>query len=132
MMTDPIADMLTRIRNASAAKRSEVLLPYSRLKHEIARVLTEENYLARAERIEEEGTTPKLRLVLKYRSNGRPYIKHLRRLSVPSRRLYVNTERLPHVLNGFGIALISSSKGIMTNKRARKEKIGGELLLEIW
>ena len=132
MMTDPIADMLTRIRNASAVKKSEVAIPYSRLKHEIANVLVKENYLSRAEKIEDQKQTPTLRLVLKYRSNGKPYIKHIRRLSVPSRRMYVTKDNLPHVLNDYGIALISSSQGIMTNKAAKKARIGGELLLEIW
>src|SRR3990167_6027731 len=123
MMTDPIADMLTRIRNASAVKKSEVAIPYSRLKHEIANVLVKENYLSRAEKIEDQKQTPTLRLVLKYRSNGKPYIKHIRRLSVPSRRMYVTKDNLPHVLNDYGIALISSSQGIMTNKAAKKARI---------
>ena len=105
MITDPIADMLTRIRNASAIHKVEVVLPYSRLKHDIAQVLAEANYLAKAERIE-SGARPELRLVLKYRSNGKPYIKHLRRLSVPSRRIYVTKDSLPRVLNGFGLAVI--------------------------
>lgn len=132
MMTDPIADMLTRIRNASAVKRPDVILPYSHLKHEIARVLAGENFLAKVEKIEAIPHKPQLRLVLKYRSNGKPYIKHIRRLSIPSRRLYVTKDAIPRVLNGFGVSLISSSKGIMTNKQARKERMGGELLLEIW
>jgi small subunit ribosomal protein S8 len=124
--------MLTRIRNASASKKPEVLLPYSRLKHAIADVLVGENYLAKVEKIETVGVVPQLRLVLKYRSNGKPYIKHIKRLSIPSRRIYVTKDSLPRVLNGYGIALISSSQGIMTNKQARKTHTGGELLLEIW
>jgi small subunit ribosomal protein S8 len=132
MMTDSIADMLTRMRNASAVKKTDVILPYSRMKHQIADVLLQENYLAKVEKIDDETAKPKLRLVLKYRSNGKPFIKHIRRLSVPSRRVYVTKDSLPRVLNDFGIALISSSRGIMTNKQARKDKIGGELLLEIW
>lgn len=131
MMTDPIADMLTRIRNASASQKSEVLLPYSRLKHEIARVLAAENYVAKTEKLE-DGVKPQLRIVLKYRSNGKPYIKHVKRLSIPSRRVYVTKDTLPRVLNGYGIAVISSSRGIMTNKQAWKAQVGGELLLEVW
>ena len=130
-MTDPIADMLTRIRNASASQRPEVILPYSRLKHEIAKVLAGENYIAKAEKLD-DGPKKQLRLVLKYRSNGKPYIKHVKRLSVPSRRVYVTKDTLPRILNGYGIALISSSRGIMTNKQAWKAQVGGELLLEVW
>lgn len=131
MITDPIADMLTRIRNASAIQKTEVVLPYSRMKHDIAQVLVNENFIARAEKIS-DGAKPQLRLVLKYRTNGKSYIKHLKRLSVPSRRVYVTKDSLPRVLNGYGIAVISSSQGIMTNKEARKKSVGGELLLEVW
>ncbi|MEK7583949.1 MAG: 30S ribosomal protein S8 [Patescibacteria group bacterium] len=131
MMTDPIADMLTQIRNASAVKKVEVVIPYSRLKHEIATVLMQENYLAKVEKTGDD-KKPRLSLTLKYRNNGKPYIKHLRRLSVPSRRMYVTKDSLPRVLNDFGIAIISSSSGIMTNKQARRSKIGGELILEVW
>lgn len=130
MMTDPIADMLTRLRNAALAHKAEVMLPYSRLKHEIANVLARESFLTKVEKL--EGPLPQLRLILKYRSNGKPYLKHVRRVSVPSRRVYVTRESLPRVLNDYGIAVISSSRGILTNKEARKAKIGGELLLEIW
>lgn len=131
MITDPIADMLTRIRNASAVKKPEVTMPYSRLKHEIANVLVAESYLAKAERVDDE-RLPSLRVVLKYRTNGRPYIKHLKRLSVPSRRLYVPKDRIPRALNGYGTVVLSSSHGILTNKQARRVGVGGELLLEIW
>lgn len=131
MMTDPISDMLTRIRNASAVKKPDVVLPYSKLKHEIANALMLENYLAKVEKVD-QGKFAELRLVLKYRSNGKPFIKHLRRLSVPSRRVYVTKDSLPRVLNGYGIALISSSKGVMSNNQARKQKVGGELILEVW
>lgn len=131
MMTDPIADMLTRIRNSSAVRKSEIVLPYSNLKFEVARVLVDENYLSKVEKVE-DGNKPKLKIVLKYRSNGKPYIKHIKRLSSPSKRVYVSKETIPYVLNGYGIALISSSQGIVSNKIARKTKVGGELLLEIW
>ena len=130
MMTDPIADMLTRLRNAALAHKAEVMLPYSRLKHEIANVLMRESFLTKVEKL--EGPLPQLRLILKYRSNGKPYLKHVRRVSVPSRRVYVTRESLPRILNDYGIAVISSSRGILTNKEARKAKIGGELLLEVW
>ena len=131
MMTDPIADMLTRIRNASAVKKAEIVLPYSRLKHAIAETLARENYLAKVERLDDT-SIPRLRLVLKYRSNGKPYIKHLKRLSMPSRRLYVTHDSVPRALNGFGTLVISSSKGIITGREARANKVGGELLLEVW
>lgn len=131
MMTDPIADMLTRIRNGAAVKKTEVTLPYSRLKHEIAKVLSAENYLGKIEKVDISGK-PQLRVYLRYRNNGKPYIKHIQRLSLPSRRLYVSKNNLPRVLNGYGIAVISSSQGVMTNRQARKEHVGGELLLEVW
>jgi small subunit ribosomal protein S8 len=131
MMTDPIADMLTQIRNATAVRKADVVLPYSRFKHEVAKVLQTENYVNKVEKVE-NGSKPQLRLILKYRSNGKPYIKHIKRLSVPSRRLYVTKDSLPYVLNDYGIALISSSRGIMSNKQARKARVGGELLFEIW
>lgn len=130
-MTDPIADMLTQIRNSVAINKPEIIIPYSRLKHEIAKTLFQENYLAGVEKISDD-KKPQLKIFLKYRGNGKPYIKHIKRLSVPSRRVYVSKDNLPRVLNGFGIALISSSRGIITNKEARKTKIGGELLLEVW
>jgi len=138
MTSDTIADMLTQIRNAMAVKKPEVILPYSRLKHEIAKVLESEKYILKVEKIslnqesEFQGKFDRLRLVLKYRSNGAPYIRHIKRLSKPSRRIYVTADSMPQVLNGLGIALLSTSKGLLTSKQARKDKVGGELMFEIW
>ncbi len=138
MPSDTIADMLTRIRNAMAVRKADIVLPYSRIKHEIARVLEQEKYILKVEKIEADPkgekapTYAQLRLVLKYRSNGVPYIRHIRRISKPSKRVYVTVEKLPTVLNGLGLAVLSTSAGLRTNKQARKEMVGGELMFEIW
>ncbi len=136
-MTDPIADLLTRVRNAVAVKHAEVVMPYSRLRHEVAKVLEAEKYVFKVEKIAAatDGTGPRydqLRIVLRYRSNGAPTIKHLKRISRPSHKVYVGSDRIPTVLNGLGLAVISTSQGVLTNRQARKANIGGELLFEIW
>ncbi|MFH0874263.1 MAG: 30S ribosomal protein S8 [Candidatus Komeilibacteria bacterium] len=138
MMTDPIADLLTRIRNASAVKKAEVVLPYSRLRHEVAKVLENEKYVLRTEKIpavkpgEDGPRYDQLRIVMRYRSNGSPVIRHIKRVSRPSRKTYVTVDKIPTVLNGLGLAVLSTSKGLLTNIEARKAKIGGELMFEIW
>ena len=129
MMTDPIADMLTRIRNAVAVNKPEVVLPYSKIKHAIAKILVKEAYLDSAEKIEEK--LSQLRLVLKY-SDKRPAITHIKRISKPGRRVYVNQESIPFVLNDLGIAVMSTSRGVMSNKQARRARVGGELICEVW
>ncbi|MDF2954342.1 MAG: Ribosomal protein S8 [Thermodesulfobacterium sp.] len=131
MMTDPIADMLIRIKNALMARHKSVTVPASKIKLEIARILKEEGYIEDYEYIKEE-PQPKIKINLKYDENKRPVIAGVKRVSKPGRRIYRGYRDLPKVLNGFGIAIISTSQGIMTDHEARKRKIGGEILCEIW
>ena len=129
MMTDPIADMLTRIRNANQMRNATVSMPSSNLKAEIAKLLLEEGYI---ENYEVSGEVKKeLTITLKYVENER-VITGLKRISKPGLRVQASVEKLPKVLNGMGIAIISTSKGIMTDKEARKQNIGGEVLAYIW
>ncbi|MBI4262554.1 30S ribosomal protein S8 [Candidatus Uhrbacteria bacterium] len=137
MMTDPIADMLTRIRNAQAVKKPDVTLPYSRIKFAIAQILREQGLLARVEEAKTEGEQKKfspkqLHLVLQYDATGASAITHLRRISKPGRRSYVGKTAIPTVLNNLGIAILSTSQGLMTNREAKKKGLGGELICEIW
>ena len=129
MMTDPIADMLTRIRNASAVKKQEVVLPLSRVKFEIAKILENEGYLAGVEKT--EGPKPSLKLQLRYGIDG-PAVRAVKRVSKPGRRVYVPKTSLPKVLNDIGIAVVSTSAGLMTNKEARKRGLGGEIVCEVY
>ncbi len=129
MMTDPIADMLTRIRNAVAVKKTEVVLPYSKIKHEIAKILKKEGYIEEAEKLDEKFSN--LKLVLKY-NDKEPVITHIKRISKPGRRVYVSQGKIPYILNDLGIAVLSTSRGVMTNKQARRAKVGGELICEVW
>ncbi|OGY88843.1 MAG: 30S ribosomal protein S8 [Candidatus Komeilibacteria bacterium RIFCSPLOWO2_01_FULL_45_10] len=130
MMTDPIADMLTRFRNALAVKKAEVVLPFSKIKHEIANLLKKEGYLKSVEKV--EGQFPQLKIELLYNEDQQPAITHLRRVSKPGRRIYAAKEKLPYVLNNLGLAVISTSRGVMTNKQARRARIGGEIICEVW
>ena len=129
--TDPIADMLTRIRNASAAKHKTVDVPASKMKKAIADILYNEGYIKSVEEIANENQGI-LRIALKYDENGAKGIAGIKRISKPGLRVYASAEKLPKVLNGLGIALISTSKGIKTDKEARKENLGGEVLAYIW
>ena len=129
--TDPIADMLTRIRNANSAKHKEVDVPASNMKRAIAQILVDEGYIASFEEIKDE-KQGMLRITLKYDENGKRVIAGLKRISKPGLRIYVNKDELPQVLNGLGIALISTSKGIKTDKEAIKEGLGGEVLAYVW
>ena len=129
--TDPIADMLTRIRNASAAKHKTVDVPASKMKKAIADILYNEVYIKSVEEIANENQGI-LRIALKYDENGAKVIAGIKRISKPGLRVYASAEKLPKVLNGLGIALISTSKGIKTDKEARKENLGGEVLAYIW
>ncbi len=129
-MTDPIADMLTRIRNAVAVKKPEVVLPYSKLKFNLAKILQAESYIGKVDKVK-NGKFDEIRIELKYNNRG-PAIRRIQRVSRPGQRVYVSGKELPRVLNGYGIAILSTSQGIMTNKQARKQKIGGELMCEIW
>jgi len=129
MITDPISDMLTRIRNASLVKKTEVRLPYSKMKLAIAKILAQEGYIAS---VEKTGTGyGELRLTLKY-DDGGALIHSVKRLSKPGHRYYAGYGELPRVLSDQGIAIISTSQGIMTNKEARKRRLGGEVLCEVF
>ncbi|MBR6505071.1 MAG: 30S ribosomal protein S8 [Clostridia bacterium] len=129
--TDPIADMLTRIRNASMSKHKTVDIPASNMKKSIAEILFEEGYIKSFEEIKNE-TQGIIRVTLKYDEKGNRIIAGLKRISKPGLRVYAAKDELPKVLNGLGIALISTSKGIMTDKAAREAGIGGEVLAYIW
>lgn len=129
MFTDPISDMLTRIRNASAVKKAEVDLPYSKVKWAVAQILSQEGFLKRVEKKEEDRGV--IKIFLKYNNNS-PVINSLQRISKPGRRLYVKTTNLPKVRNGLGISIISTPQGIMTNKEAFKRKVGGEIICEVY
>lgn len=125
-MTDPIADMLTRIRNGLGAKKADVIMPASRLKTAVAQVLKDEGYITDYA-VRDEGAKPKLQVVLKY-YNGKPVIEKLQRVSRPGLRVYKEKTGLPKVLGGLGIAIVSTSQGLMTDRAARKAGYGGEIL----
>ena len=131
MMTDPIADMITRIRNAGLARHDRTELPASRLKEEVAKILKLEGFIADVRRSEGEGTE-KLTIVLKYGRDRQSAIDGIRRVSRPGRRVYVRHDRIPRVLSGMGVAILSTSRGVMSDKEARRQKVGGELLCEVW
>lgn len=130
-MTDPIADMLTRIRNALTAKHEEVEVPSSKMKAEIAQILLSEGYI-NGYKVEGEGIDAKIVIDLKYGPKGEMVITGLKRISRPGLRVYAGYEDLPKVLGGMGIAIVSTPKGIMTDKEARKLRHGGEVLAYIW
>jgi small subunit ribosomal protein S8 len=132
-MTDPIADLLTRIRNAIMAGHKVVEAPASNLKKEIARILFEKGYILSYKVVEGEGPQGVLKIALKYNPKSKqPAIKEIQRISRPGLRQYKGMDELPRVLNGLGIAIISTSKGLMTDKEAKKEKIGGEVLCYVY
>ena len=130
-ITDPIADMLTRIRNAGTAKHETVDVPASKMKVAIAQILLDEGYIKSFQLID-DGTQGIIRITLKYLANKEKAIQGLKRVSKPGLRIYAGADELPKVLKGLGIAIISTSKGIMTDKKARAEHIGGEVLAFIW
>jgi small subunit ribosomal protein S8 len=130
MMTDPIADMLTRIRNASAAKHKRVDMPVSKLKAEVARIL-KENHFIHDYKILDDGRHGVLRLYLKYYED-RPVIRSLRRVSRPGRRIYKGAAEMPRVRNGLGLAIVSTSKGVLSDRQARAQKVGGEVMALVW
>lgn len=144
MHTDPISDFLTRIRNAQAVGKTEVVLPYSKLKAAVAELLVKEGWLAGVEKVPGAKFNKKqirsqkfskkfdyLKIDIKY-EDSQPKIKEIKRVSKPGRRIYVGKEELPYVLSNFGIAVISTSKGLMTNKQARQQGIGGEIICELY
>ena len=130
-ITDPIADMLTRIRNANSAKHETVDVPVSNMKKAIAQILLEEGYIKSYEIID-DGKQGMIHITLKYGANKEKVISGLQRVSKPGLRVYAGRDELPKVLKGLGIAIVSTSKGIMTDKKARAEKIGGEVLAFVW
>ena len=130
-ITDPIADMLTRIRNANSAKHETVDIPASNMKKAIAQILLDEGYIASYKVIEDEKQGV-IRVTLKYGENKSQVITGLRRVSKPGLRIYSNVEEMPKVMKGLGIAIVSTSKGIMTDREARKQNVGGEVLAFVW
>ncbi len=131
LTTDPIADMLTRIRNANSNKHDSVLVPESKTKLAIAEILKNEGYIVDFKSVVVDGVKM-TELTLKYGPNGEKVIQGLKRISKPGLRIYANAQELPKVLNGLGIAIVSTSKGIVTDKTARKLNIGGEVLAYVW
>jgi small subunit ribosomal protein S8 len=130
-ISDPIADMLTRVRNASRARHSEVVVPTSRTKREIARILRDEGFIADF-REERNGSTAYLHLTLKYVDGKAPVVSGLKRISKPGLRVYARKTDIPRVLGGLGIVIVSTSQGIMTGAQARKAQLGGEVLAYVW
>ncbi len=130
-MTDPIADMLTRIRNGIQSRHDRVELPSSKLKVEIARILKSEGFISNYKLVEDK-VQPLLRVYLKYSHNGEPVIHGIERISRPGRRVYRNKQDIPRVLGGLGLAIVSTSKGVMAGAEAVKNGIGGEVLCQVW
>ena len=131
-MTDPIADMLTRIRNACGSKHRRVDMPASKMKVEIARLLKENNFITDYRMVEGDNGRPTLRVVLRYAQGGTPVIRELKRVSTPGLRKYVGVGEIPRVRNGLGVAILSTSQGLMTDRQARQARTGGELLAMVW
>jgi small subunit ribosomal protein S8 len=130
-MTDPVADFLTRVRNAIRAKQQKVDVPASKLKTEMARILKEEGYIANYKATEENGQKL-LRVYLKYGNNNEAAISNLERISKPGCRVYVGRTEIPRVLGGLGINILTTPRGVMTGREARKQGVGGELLCQVW
>lgn len=131
MYTDPIADMLTRIRNAQAVGKSTVVMPYSKFKHSLARLLVSEGWLSEVF-VREQNGLKMLGVKIKYGSEDQPVIKGLRRVSKPGQRIYTGYQEVPRTRSGLGITVVSTSKGLMTDRQARREKMGGEVVVQIW
>jgi small subunit ribosomal protein S8 len=131
MITDPIADMLTRIRNVQLVKKSEVLIPFSKLKFEIAKILKHEDYIENFEKVE-EGKFPQIKITLKYDSANQSMIRSIKRISKPGQRIYVSKNKIPRVLNNLGLVIISTPQGLMSGKEARRKGLGGEVICEVW
>ncbi len=131
MISDPIADMLTRVRNAIKARFQKVDVPASKLKTELARILKDEGYILNY-KIVDDGAHKAIRVYLKYTAANQPVISHIERVSRPGCRVYVGSTDIPKVLGGLGVNILTTPKGVMTGKSARKEGVGGELLCQIW
>lgn len=130
-MTDPIADLLARIRNAHRAKHDRLDVPASRLKLEVCRILKEEGYIKNVSVVEDK-PSDLLRIILSYTKEGSPGISRMRKVSTPGRRVYRGADQIKPVLNGLGIGIVSTSKGLMTDRQAREQRVGGEVLCEVW
>ncbi len=128
---DPIADFLTRIRNGIACKSRQVRVPYSKMKYELARILLEEGYISNFQ-VEGEKVHKNLVITLKYTEDGSSVIRGLERVSRQSRRVYVDANSIPRVLGGLGLAIVTTSKGVMTGRDAERERVGGELICKVW
>ena len=131
LMNDPIADMLTRIRNAQVARHEQVLMPASNMKKAIAKILLDEGYIKSVDFID-DGLQGQIKLTIKYAQGKQPVIKGLKRISKPGLRVYAKSDEIPKVLGGLGIAIVSTPKGVMSDKDARKAGIGGEVLAYVW
>jgi small subunit ribosomal protein S8 len=133
-MTDPVSDFLTRLRNAAAAQHHDVAIPYSKLKTELARILSEQGYIEGYDVLPAAPGNPggELRVTLKYTQERAPVITGMQRVSRPGRRTYVDHDHIPRVQGGMGTAIISTSKGVMTGHDARRERVGGEVLAKVW
>ena len=130
-ITDPIADLLTRIRNASSAKHDTVEIPASNMKKSICQILVDEGFI-KSFTVADDGKQGVITVALKYGANKTPVIQGLKRVSKPGLRIYSNVEDMPKVMRGLGVAIISTSKGVMTDRQARKENVGGEVLAFVW
>ena len=130
MYTDPISDMLTRVRNALAARKGELVMPYSKFKHSLANVLLAEGFISGVNEL--PGRVKSLQLNLKYDSAGEPVITGIKRVSTPGQRIYLPVTRVPRTNGGFGITVVSTSKGLLTDKQARKDRLGGEVVCQVW
>jgi small subunit ribosomal protein S8 len=132
-MTDPISDLLTRIRNAHVSKHDRLDVPASKLKAEVCRILEETGFIRNYRQIQEEGApSGKLRIFLRYSADGQPAINHIERVSRPGRRVYTGADAIPEVRNGLGLAIVSTSQGLLSDRQARERRVGGELLCEVW
>lgn len=130
MYTDPISDMLTRIRNALAANKSELVMPYSKFKHSLANVLLQEGFISGVNEL--PGRIKTLQLNLKYDNSGTPVISGIKRVSTPGQRIYLPVARIPRTNGGFGVTVVSTSRGLLTDKQARKDRLGGEVVCQVW
>ena len=131
IIIDPISDMLTRIRNALLARKSEVVLPYSQFKQKFAELFEQQGWLRKIEVLEEQNFKA-LKLTLRYDAAGEPVIRGLKRVSKPGQRIYAGAQNIPSPKLGFGVTIVSTSRGLMTDRQARKEKVGGEIICQIW
>lgn len=131
IVTDPIADMLTRMRNALTIKKNEVLVPASKTKNAIAKILFDEGYIEKYELVD-DGNYKSIKITFKYGPSGEKVVQGLKRISKPGLRVYAECQDIPKVLNGLGIAIVSTNKGIMTDKEARSQNVGGEVLAFVW